>query len=220
MEAVAHLSLNNEISPDSTGVAISSHSSELVQPAGNSALALRVGRAWQIACRELRKTHPEVHKLISRRVLTLLDPEILAQVESQQESTNSINDLQRPSQSASAQITAMQSQLDNLHAALAQLLPAEAADKDPHTAAMQRIASLANLANLAGTNIVPIKLTEIDGIPPSYDTLIAISGSQHTFTPAQREWAIAELVIRSGGEISPTHLLAEDDQTLAKRLLA
>jgi hypothetical protein len=155
--------------------------------------AHRIAYAWQAAARELRSSHPEVHDLLSKRVLERLRETVL--------------------DDAGAEIEALRGQLrlrEATHAKLLQEFAAVSAALAAATAAAP--AAAATPAQAAGA---PAE----DPHVPSRALLQAVAAGTASLSEAHRDWCLAEAMVLTGFERTPVQLMEDGEAALAALVL-
>lgn len=158
--------------------------------------AQRIAYAWQAAARELRATHPEVHALLSKRVMERLGEEVLDDAEDE--------------------IETLRGHLRLREAANAKLSQELAAAK----AAVAAVAAAPPLAPASTAGGAAAAVQQEDPHVPSQALLHSVAAGVATFTENHRDWCLAEAMVLTGFELTPVQLAAEGDAALAARVLA
>ena len=161
--------------------------------------AQRIGYAWQAAARELRATHPEVHDLLSKRVMERLGEEVLDDAEDEIETLRGHLRLREAANAKLAQELAM------ARAAAASAVAAPVA-----------VAAPGSVAASAAAFALP---QEEDPHVPSRPLLQSVAEGKATLTASHRDWCVAEAMVLTGFERTPVQLIEEGDVALAARVL-
>lgn len=211
---------------------------EAAQKLDSSELSKRVGRAWMMACRELKDSHTQIHQQLSRRVLDLLGDESIAPTLAEDLHVDSADALVmqkrfEAAQSAAAghidqlqsEMAMLEARLTDMYDMLEQHARLEKVSTDPHMAALQRInqlvaqaASPALAPSTTGSTNVTVESGD-DDLPPNERFLQQVAQGEKSLNEAQRQWCIAEALILTAGGKSPEQLEAGGDQALAKLIL-
>ncbi|MGN6112198.1 MAG: hypothetical protein ACTHOC_04195 [Luteimonas sp.] len=162
--------------------------------------AHRIAYAWQGAARELRASHPEIHALLSKRVLERLREEVL--------------------DDAADEIETLREHLRLREAAHAKLVHEFAAVSAKLAAAN---AEGAAAAAAAGANAVaaPAQAAATAGDPrvPGRALLEAVAAGTAALGDAHRDWCLAEAMVLTGFERTPVQLMEDGEAALAALVL-
>ena len=158
--------------------------------------AHRIAYAWQAAARELRASHPEVHALLSKRVLERLREEVL------DDATDEIETLRGHLRLREA-----------AHAKLAQEFAAVSAALAAATAAAASAPAATPASGAAGA--APAE----DPRVPSQALLHAVAAGTAHLSDAHRDWCLAEAMVLTGFERTPVQLMEDGEPALAALVL-
>lgn len=159
--------------------------------------AHRIAYAWQAAARELRGSHPEVHDLLSKRVLERLREAVL--------------------DDANDEIEALRGQLRLREAAHAKL----AQEFASVSAALAEASAAAAVAGTSGhAPAGPAATSAEDPHVPSRALLQAVAAGSATLSAAHRDWCLAEAMVLTGFERTPVQLMEDGEPALAALVLA
>ena len=170
--------------------------------------AQQVAYAWQVAARELRFTHPELHEQLTQKVRKLLDVEVL------DDPALEIHGLQ-------TQADAMRRDLEELRQALADAVPGIDSNVPAAEAARLRMRRLID----AGSNVGAIpaapqkRNAEPEEIAPTHAVLQAVADGTRKFTREEREWCVTEAMVLTGFTRTPVQLIEAGEPALARILL-
>jgi hypothetical protein len=156
--------------------------------------AHRIAYAWQGAARELRASHPEIHALLSKRVLERLREEVL--------------------DDAADEIETLREHLrlrEAAHAKLAQEFAAVSAQ----LAAAHATAS----ATAAATPAQGAATQATDPRVPGRALLEAVAAGAASLGDAHRDWCLAEAMVLTGFERTPVQLMEDGEAALAALVL-
>jgi hypothetical protein len=156
--------------------------------------AHRIAYAWQGAARELRASHPEIHALLSKRVLERLREEVL--------------------DDAADEIETLREHLrlrEAAHAKLAQEFAAVSAQ----LAAAHATAS----ATAAATPAQGVATQATDPRVPGRALLEAVAAGAASLGDAHRDWCLAEAMVLTGFERTPVQLMEDGEAALAALVL-
>jgi hypothetical protein len=162
--------------------------------------AHRIAYAWQGAARELRGTHPEIHALLSRRVLERLREEVL------DDATDEIDTLRGHLRLREA-----------AHAKLVQEFTAVSAALAAATAAAS--AAAVSAAPATAAQAMAARVPAEDPHVPSRALLQAVAGGTATLNDAHRDWCLAEAMVLTGFERTPVQLMEDGEPALAALVL-
>ncbi len=195
-----------------------------------SQTAQQVALAWQTVARGLKHTYPNVYDDLSERVMALLDvrtlhepTEELLALEKRTEALEKERDrlASRLEQSQERQ-RMLQTQLDDLHKALAAAVP-EGMGSDAHAQALNRLELLLEKISAPppeGGGATPsAAAVREDGNVPNRQRLEKVADGDASFTKEQRDWVLGEALNLTGWEFTPVELIEKGDQWLAVLLL-
>lgn len=170
--------------------------------------AQQVAYAWQVAARELRFTHPELHAQMTEKVRRLLDVELL------DDPALEIDRLQ-------VQADALRRDLEELRQALADAVPGIDAKVPAAEAARLRMRRLIDAGANVGSLPPPPQKRNVDpaDLAPTPALLQEVADGTRTFTREEREWCVTEAMVLLGFTKTPVQLLEEGEPALARILL-
>lgn len=177
--------------------------------------AQQVAYAWQVAARDLRFTHPELHAQLGERVRKLLDAETL------DDPALEIHRLASEAAAAHASADATRRDLDELRQALADAVPGIDAKVPAAEAARLRMRMLID-AGSRGSGLPPPAhrvVAEPHDIAPTREALLAVAEGRRTLSREEREWCVTEAMVLLGFRKTPVQLLDEGEPALARILL-
>jgi hypothetical protein len=163
--------------------------------------AHRIAYAWQGAARELRASHPEIHALLSKRVLERLREEVL--------------------DDAADEIETLREHLrlrEAAHAKLAQEFAAVSAQLAAAHAAASATAA-ATGANAAAAPAQGAATPTTDPRVPGRALLEAVAAGTASLGDAHRDWCLAEAMVLTGFERTPVQLMEDGEAALAALVL-
>lgn len=184
-------------------------------PVPETHAAQQVAYAWQVATRDLRFTHPELHVQLGERVRKLLDVEVL------DDPAIEIQRLQGATSLAQAASETARRELDELRQALADAVPGIDDKVPPSEAARLRMRKLID-AGSRGSGLPPPAHRVVDNpadLVPTRDVLREVAEGRRTLTREQREWCVGEAMVLLGFQRTPVELLADGEQALARIIL-
>lgn len=190
--------------------------SEQAKPSASQAAppGQRVAYAWQAAARELRRSHPELHKQLSEQVLKLLDDEVF------DDPTDEIEALQQRLRDRESQLALATGDLASLCSdlAVAVPLPGQVSGSDAELA-RKRVQLMAE-ALARGGGLPKPDPGDIDTGTPSRELLQAVAAGKRSLSTDQLEWCLGEAMVLTGFEQNREQLLAQGAAALAQRILA
>ena len=177
--------------------------------------AQQVAYAWQIAARDLRFTHPELHAQMTEKVRKLLDAQVL------DDPGIEIQKLQAENTAAALVSEGLRRELDELRQALADAVPGIDAKVPAAEAARLRMRQLIDAGSRGGGVPAPAHKRGADPaeLAPSRDVLQAVADGTRNFTREEREWCVGEAMVLTGFLKTPVQLIEEGEPALAKILL-
>ena len=190
------------------GVATRAKLCRVKVPIPETHAAQQVAYAWQVATRELRFTHPELHAQLTEKVRQLLDVQVL------DDPALEIHRLQ-------ADVAAMKAELDELRQALADAVPGIDTKVPPAEAARLRMRYLIE-AGSRGSGLSPpahLRPGEPVDVAPSRADLEAVMEGRRALTREQREWCVGEAMVLTGFMHTPVQLLEKGEAALARIIL-
>lgn len=175
--------------------------------------AQQVAYAWQVAVRDLRFSHPELHAELGERVRRLLDVEVL------DDPAFEIQRLQAANAAASASTAAAAAELAEMRQALADAVPTVHDGMPEAEAARLRMRTLVE----AGTRGVglpkPPAPADPGQIALTRADLQAVADGRRTLSRDERDWCVGEAMVLSGFQHNPTQLLAQGEAALVRIIL-
>lgn len=177
--------------------------------------AQQVAYAWQIAARDLRFTHPELHAQMTEKVRKLLDVEVL------DDPAIEIQKLQAENTAAALVSEGLRRELDELRQALADAVPGIDTKVPPGEAARLRMRYLIE-AGSRGSGLSPpahLRPGEPVDAAPSRADLEAVVEGRRALTREQREWCVGEAMVLTGFMHTPVQLLEKGEEALARIIL-
>ena len=190
------------------GVATRAKLCRVKVPIPETHAAQQVAYAWQVATRELRFTHPELHAQLTEKVRQLLDVQVL-------------DDPAIEIQGLQAAVATMKVELDELRQALADAVPGIDTKVPPAEAARLRMRYLIE-AGSRGSGLSPpahLRPGEPVDAAPSRADLEAVADGRRTLTREQREWCVGEAMVLTGFMHTPVQLLEKGEAALARIIL-
>lgn len=172
----------------------------------------QVAYAWQMAARDLRFSHPELHASLTERVRQLLDIDVLG------DPATEIQHLQARTDTAVAVAQAAELELADLRRALAEAVPSINDPKIPPAEAA-RLRMRALLERGTGSTAVTPKTGQAN-LAPTRESLQAVVEGRRTLTRDERDWCMSEAMVLSGFQQTPVQLLAQGEIELARMILA
>lgn len=188
--------------------------------------AQQVALAWQSACRELKFSHPVLHKDLNARVMRLLDERELVdpaselvQLEAQLKKAEArLKQVQERMLERDRSFVIQSRQMDALHKALAEAAPQVTGVSDPHVLALQRVAEL--VVAKAGPARKGTRKTPMDDLTPSRAVLEEVAAGKCQFTKDQRDWSVTECLGLTDWQHTPIELMEFGDAWMAEKILA
>lgn len=177
-------------------------------PVPETHVAQQVAYAWQVAARDLRFTHPELHAQLTEKVRKLLDVEVL------DDPALEIHRLQ-------AAIAPMKAELDELRQALADAVPGIDNKVPAPEAARLRMRYLIE-AGSRGSGIAPpahLRPEAPHDVAPTHAELVAVAEGRRSLTREEREWCVGEAMVLTGFQRTPVQLLEAGEPALARIIL-
>lgn len=179
---------------------------------GNSG-SRRVAYAWQAVARELRQTHPELHAVLSRKVLARVDTDLSADPAAE------IAALEARVAEREATLEQTAAELAALRTALATAVPlADIVGGSEAALAQQRLQLLLHAVSAAGGVARPAPDPDADFVPDR-GLLQAVAAGERPLSSQHREWCIGEAMVLTGFQRTPVQLLEEGDAALARLVL-
>lgn len=177
--------------------------------------AQQVAYAWQIAARDLRFTHPELHAQMTEKVRKLLDVEVL------DDPAIEIHRLQAEHTGVVVYAEGLRRDLDELRQALADAVPGIDAKIPAAEAARLRMRQLIEAGSRGSGLPTPAHKRGADPaeVAPSREVLQAVADGTRTFTREEREWCVGEAMVLCGFQKTPVQLLDEGEPALARIIL-
>lgn len=177
--------------------------------------AQQVAYAWQIAARDLRFTHPELHAQMTEKVRKLLDVEVL------DDPAIEIQRLQAEHTGVVVYAEGLRRDLDELRQALADAVPGIDAKIPAAEAARLRMRQLIEAGSRGSGLPTPAHKRGADPaeVAPSREVLQAVADGARTFTREEREWCVGEAMVLCGFQKTPVQLLDEGEPALARIIL-
>jgi len=177
-------------------------------PVPETYVAQQVAYAWQVATRDLRFTHPELHAQLTEKVRKLLDVEVL-------------DDPALEIQRLQAAVAAMKSELDELRQALSDAVPGIDTKVPAAEAARLRMRYLIEAGSRGSGLSPPAHLRAGDPVDaaPSHADLEAVAEGRRTLTREQREWCVGEAMVLTHFQKTPVQLLDAGEAALARIIL-
>ena len=177
--------------------------------------AQQVAYAWQVAVRDLRFTHPELHAQLSEKVRKLLDVAVL------DDPALEVQRLQASEAAAQVAVDAARRELDELRRALADAVPGIDAKIPAAEAARLRMRTLID-AGSRGSGLPPrAQQRNVDPaeLAPSREALREVAEGRRTLTREEREWCVGEAMVLTGFLRTPVQLLEDGEQEIARIIL-
>jgi hypothetical protein len=177
--------------------------------------AQQVAYAWQIAARDLRFTHPELHAQMIEKVRKLLDVEVL------DDPAIEIQRLQAEHTGVVVYAEGLRRDLDELRQALADAVPGIDAKVPAAEAARLRMRQLIEAGSRGSGLATPAHKRGADPeeLAPSREALQAVADGTRTLTREEREWCVGEAMVLCGFQKTPVQLLDEGEPALARIIL-
>lgn len=184
-------------------------------PVPETYAAQQVAFAWQVAARDLRFTHPDLHVQLGDRVRKLLDAEVL------DDPAFEIQRLQSAASAAQAAAASARADLEELRQALADAVPGIDDKVPPAEATRLRMRKLIDVGSRVGAVPATVHRTpaEPDEIAPSREALREVAAGQRSLTRGEREWCVSEAMVLLGFQRTPVQLLADGEPALARIIL-
>lgn len=176
-------------------------------PVPETHAAQQVAYAWQVAARDLRFSHPELHAQLTEKVRKLLDAEVL------DDPALEIHRLQ-------AAMATMKAELDELRQALADAVPGIDNKVPAPEAARLRMRYLIDAGSRGSGIAPPAHLRgEPHDVAPTHAELVAVAEGRRAFTREEREWCVGEAMVLTGFQRTPVQLLEAGEPALARIIL-
>jgi hypothetical protein len=177
--------------------------------------AQQVAYAWQIAARDLRFTHPELHAQMTEKVRKLLDVEVL------DDPAIEIQRLQAEHTGVVVYAEGLRRDLDELRQALADAVPGIDAKIPAAEATRLRMRQLIEAGSRGSGLPTPAHKRGADPaeVAPSREVLQAVADGTRTLTREEREWCVGEAMVLCGFQKTPVQLLDEGEPALARIIL-
>ncbi len=177
--------------------------------------AQQVALAWQIAARNLRLTHPELHERMVERVHEMLDVDVL------HDPTTEILNLQSKLetnevafQSDSAELAALRQKL----ASAVSLVGRDAIGTESECT-QRRLNILLKAAASPGAALpTPVAEDDPNDLAHTREELMAVAQGQRPLSRWERAWCVAEALVMT--EMSAAELQNQGDAVLAKLVMA
>lgn len=174
--------------------------------------AQQVAYAWQVATRDLRYSHPDLHEKLSARVLQMLD------LGAMQDPATEIQELQVRLQDGESKLGDAVAELASLRQTLADAVPKLDGNMPAAEAARVRLRMLVESATRGG-GLPKARVTEPGGAMLARDALQDVAEGRRALTRDERDWCIGEAMVLSGFQRSPAQLLADGEAALARLIL-
>ena len=183
-------------------------------PVPETHVAQQVAYAWQVAARDLRYAHPELHAQVFEKVRKLLDDGDLV------DPGVEIQRLQASQAMALSSADTARRELDDLRQALADAVPNVNASIPAAEATRLRMRMLID-AGSRGSGLPPPAHRHLDPaeIAPTREELKEVAEGRRTLTREEREWCETEAMVLCGFTRTPVQLLADGEQALARIIL-
>lgn len=175
--------------------------------------AQQVAYAWQVATRDLRFSHPELHAELGGRVRRLLDAEVL------DDPAFEIQRLQAANAAANASTAAAAAELAELRQALADAVPTVHNGMPPAEAARLRLRALIETGSRGGSLPKAPPPADPAAIVLTRADLLAVVAGERTLSRDERDWCVGEAMVLSGFQHNPTQLLAQGEAALVRIIL-
>jgi len=177
--------------------------------------AQQVAYAWQIAARDLRFTHPELHAQMTEKVRKLLVVQVL------DDPAIEIQKLQGENTAAALVSEGLRRELDELRQALADAVPGIDAKVPAAEAARLRMRQLIDAGSRGSGLPAPAHKRGGDpaDIAPTREVLQAVADGTRTLTREEREWCVGEAMVLTGFLKTPVQLIEEGEPALARLIL-
>jgi len=175
--------------------------------------AQQVAYAWQMAARDLRFSHPELHEKLSARVLQMLDLDVL------RDPATEIHALQSRLQDHEAKLRDAVSELAALRQVLSDAVPTLDGNMPASEAARVRLRMLVESATRGG-GLPKAELAQAGaGSMRMREVLHDVAAGRRALSRDERDWCIGEAMVLSGFERTPMQLLADGEAALARLIL-
>ena len=198
---------------DDTIIALSSEERATEKaPVPGTRTAQQVAYAWQSVTRDLRNTHPELHAELSARVLQRLDGQVLLDADEE------IEALQGRLKEHEALLRDAMTELGALRQSLADAVPTLDGNVPAPEAARLRLRMLVDSATRGG-GLPKATPRDTRGGVLTRDELEAVASGGRGLSRDERDWCVGEALVLSGFQRSPTELLADGEQALARFIL-
>jgi hypothetical protein len=183
-------------------------------PIPETLVAQQVAYAWQVAARELRFSHPELHAQLFEKVRKLLDAGDLV------DPGVEIQRLHASQAMALSAADTARRELDDLRQALADAVPGIDANIPAAEATRLRMRKLID-AGSRGSGLPPPAHRHLDpaDIAPSRAELQEVAEGRRSLTREEREWCVTEAMVLCGFTRTPVELLADGEPAIARILL-
>jgi hypothetical protein len=177
--------------------------------------AQQVAYAWQVAARELRFSHPELHAQLTEKVRKLLDVEVL------DDPAVEIQRLQALNTAAVLAADGVRRELEELRQALADAVPDIDAKVPAAEAARLRMRTLIDAGSRGSGLPPPAHKTRAEpaDLAPTREILQAVAEGKRSLTREEREWCVTEAMVRTDFQRTPVQLLDDGEPALARLLL-
>jgi hypothetical protein len=183
-------------------------------PVPETRAAQQVAYAWQVAARDLRFTHPELHAQLGERVRKLLDVELL------DDPAIEIQRLQASEAAAQVAADAARRDLEELRQALADAVPGIDDKIPPPESARLRMRKLIDAGSRGSGLPAPAhRVLDPAEIAPTREELVAVAEGRRSLTREEREWCVGEAMVLCGFMRTPADLLSDGEQALARIIL-
>lgn len=193
------------------GKAADAQASEAAEPETRN--AQQVAYAWQVAARDLRYSHPELHEKLSARVLQILD------LGAMQDPASEIHDLQMRVQDSEAKLRDVVEELALLRQTLADAVPRLDGNMPAAEAARVRLRMLVESATRGGGLAKAMPAEATGNAMLSREALQDVAEGRRALSRDERDWCIGEAMVLSGFQHSPAQLLADGEAALARLIL-
>lgn len=176
--------------------------------------AQQVAYAWQMAARDLRHSHPDLHGKLSERVLQMLDLDVL------HEPAAEIQALQSRLQDGESHLRDAIDELSALRQVLADAVPSLDGNMPAPEAARVRLRMLVDAASRGG-GMPKAAMPAPAGSGPTLtrEALQAVADGRRALSRDERDWCIGEAMVLSGFQSNPSQLLADGEAALARLIL-
>jgi hypothetical protein len=194
------------------GRAAEAQAVEPVEP--ESRTAQQVAYAWQMAARDLRYSHPDLHGKLTERVLQLLDVDVL------HDPAAEIQALQSRVHEGEAKLRDAVAELSALRQVLVDAVPTLDGNMPAPEAARVRLRMLVDSAARGGGLSKPAPaVPHGSSVMLTHDALREVAAGQRTLSRDERDWCIGEAMVLSGFQCNPAQLLADGEAALARLIL-